>query len=266
MDDHKNKDKEITKEELSELERELRPLVGIQIDALSIPMEALRGFEPSQIGTLVGSLLDACIPMLPQIPQVGISKHEGILGDREGYPDYLHASGKRLELKLLFVDNPELPMKRPKTKREPSARLTQKVTLKNVDPARDAMLLLAYQLRENGRIPPAVSPVIVDMAVFPMLSIVKARDQRMLEAGGQWFGDYETPTIPSKIGREKLKAGRPIDRTTYARKESEGKDLNEDTNFGKLKRIPYKPLQEFLKKHGAIYSKQGTTLDPWTLD
>jgi hypothetical protein len=92
------------------------------------------GFEPSQVGTLVGTLMDACIPLLSKIPtttgvpDVGLSKHVGILGEREGYPDYLHA-----------------------------------------------------------------------------------------------------------------------------RKESEGRHFNEDTNFGKLKRIPYKPLQDFLKKHiGSI--------------
>ncbi len=31
------------------------------------------------------------------------------------------------------------------------------------------------------------------------------------------------------------------------RKENEGKDLNEDTNFGKLKRIPYAPLHQYIK-------------------
>jgi hypothetical protein len=29
-------------------------------------------------------------------------------------------------------------------------------------------------------------------------------------------------------------------------------DYEKDTNFGKLKRIPYPPLQKFLGKHGAI--------------
>jgi hypothetical protein len=29
-------------------------------------------------------------------------------------------------------------------------------------------------------------------------------------------------------------------------------DFEKDTNFGKLKRIPYPPLQEFMRKHGAI--------------
>ncbi len=31
------------------------------------------------------------------------------------------------------------------------------------------------------------------------------------------------------------------------RKENEGKDMNEDTNFGKLKRIPYAPLRQYIK-------------------
>lgn len=35
----------------------------------------------------------------------------------------------------------------------------------------------------------------------------------------------------------------------YGRKESEGKDYNEDTNFGKLRRIPHEPLQRFLERH-----------------
>ena len=46
-----------------------------------------------------------------------LTKNEGILGDREGYPDYINTSGKRLELKLLFVDNPNIEMKKPPTPR-----------------------------------------------------------------------------------------------------------------------------------------------------
>ena len=49
------------------------------------------------------------------------------------------------------------------------------------------------------------------------------------------------------------------------RKESEGKDFNEDTNFGKLKRVPYRPLQLFLKKHGAIYAARGNWPEPWVI-
>ena len=34
-----------------------------------------------------------------------------------------------------------------------------------------------------------------------------------------------------------MDANQAIDYSSYGRKENEGKDLNEDTNFGKLKRI-----------------------------
>lgn len=53
----------------------------------------------------------------------------------------------------------------------------------------------------------------------------------------------------SKIGKAKLAKKQPLDTTTYGQKEGEGKDFNKDTNFGKLKRIPHQPLQEFLAKH-----------------
>ncbi len=84
--------------------------------------------------------MDALIPNLDDLSSIGLQKAEGILGEREGYPDYIHDDGFRIELKLIYVDNPKLAMKRPPTKREPSARLTQKVTIKNVIPAQDAML------------------------------------------------------------------------------------------------------------------------------
>jgi hypothetical protein len=239
----------ITAEELAALKKQLMPLVGTQFTSLSLPTVALEAFEPSQIGTIVGSLMDALIPHLPSIPQVGLLKHEGILGDREGYPDYKHSSGKRLELKLLYVDNPSLKMKKPPTPREPSARLTQKVTLKNVDPANDAMLLIAYRIEPQKEKPDATSPTIIDLDVFSMIELVEARDKRMTDGGGRWFGNYETPAVLSKIGKAKLAKKQPLDTRTYGRKESEGKDFNEDTNFGKLKRIPHQHLQEFLAKY-----------------
>jgi hypothetical protein len=65
---------------------------------------------------------------------------------------------------------------------------------------------------------------------------------------GRWFGNYETPCVISKIGAEKLANGQVLNTTSYGRKESEGKDFNEDTNFGKLKRTPLPALQTFLKK------------------
>jgi hypothetical protein len=242
----------ISEDQLEILREQLLPLVGVQFTILSLPDHALIAFEPSQIGTIVGTLMDACLPHLPEIPRVGLSKHEGILRDREGYPDYKHTSGFRLELKLLYINNSDLAMKRPRTPREPSARLTQKVTIKNVRPDKDAMLLIAYQLRPQAGKPGFISPTIVDLAVLSMIELVEARDRRMAEAAGRWFGNYETPTIPSKIGRRKIQQGQPLDLSAYGRKESEGKDFNEDTNFGKLQRIPHPGLQAFLQRYQDI--------------
>ena len=94
--------KRITQAELCELKEQLKPLIGLRFRSLSLPIVALEAFEPSQIGTIVGALMDAMIPHM-KIDGLGLSKHEGILGDREGYPDYKHESGKRVELKLLYV-------------------------------------------------------------------------------------------------------------------------------------------------------------------
>ncbi len=192
--------------------------------------------------------MDALIPHLGA--KVGLEKHEGLLGEREGYPDYRHSpSGLRVELKLIFVDNPCLKMKKPPTLREPSARLTQKVTVKNVTPKTDAMLLIAYQLQKSSDQQDAVTPKVIDFGVFSMIELVEARDRRLVESSGRWFGNYETPCILSRLGRKKIKQGISLDISTYGRKESEGKDFNEDTNFGKLKRIPHPDLQAFLRKY-----------------
>ena len=192
--------------------------------------------------------MDALIPHLDDIPRVGLVKHEGLIGDREGYPDYKHTSGFRLELKLLYVDNPNLVTKKPPMPREPSARLTQKVTVKNVDPAKDTMLVIAYELAPQPDNSAAVSPTITDLTVLSMVELIEARDERMIKAGGRWFGNYETPTILSKAGRKKRELGQALDTSAYGRKESEGRDFNEDTNFGKLARIPHKKLQSFLTR------------------
>lgn len=238
----------IVREELHQLKECFLPLVGQRFRVLSLPVVALKAFEPSQIGTIVGTLMDAMIPYL-EIKGVGLEKHEGILGDREGYPDYKHVSGKRAELKLLYVDNLDLEMKKPPTLREPSARITQKVTVKNVDPANDTLLLIAYRLEPDPDNLDAAVPKIIDLDVFSMIELVEARDRRMTNGGGRWFGNYETPTILSRIGKQKLRDGLALNTDSYGRKESEGKDFNEDTNFGKLKRIPHAGLQSFLKKH-----------------
>lgn len=238
---------EITPENLSALRTVLQPLVGTQFVSLALPKVAIEAFEPSQIGTIVGSLMDALIPHLNDIPQVGLRKHAGILGEREGYPDYIHHSGIRVELKLLYIDNPSLRMKRPPTKREPSARLTQKVTVKNVVPSTDALLIIGYQLQPHCTIPDAVTPTIVELEVFSVIGIIRARDDRLTRKGGRWFGNYETPCVLSKVGKAKRGRGEAVSSELYGRKESEGKDYNEDTNFGKLARIPYPAMQEFLR-------------------
>lgn len=243
----------ISAEEISRMNLALKPLIGTQFNIFSIPRCALMAFEPSQIGTIIGSLMDACIPYLSSLTDsgefdnVGLTKNQGILGDREGYPDYLHVSGNRLELKLLFVDNPNIELKKPPTPREPSARLTQKVTFKNVIPDKDLLLVISYALMERKDKPDFFSPTIIDFCLFPVFDCILARDERMYAGGGGWFGFFETPTILSKIGQVKQSEGIPLDYSSYGRKEDEHRDFNEDTNFGKLKRIPYPPLQEYIK-------------------
>jgi hypothetical protein len=248
----------ITTGQLTQLREVLQPLLGTQFNSLMLPIVVLEAFEPSQIGTIVGSLMDALIPHLNDIPSVGLEKHEGILGEREGYPDYKHESGLRVELKLIYIDNPDLKMKRPPTRREPSARLTQKVTVKNVVRSTDAMLLVAYQLRQVDDNEDSITPTIVALEVFSMIELVEARDKRLEEAGGRWFGDYETPCIVSHLGKQKIANHIPLDTSSYGRKESEGKDFNEDTNFGKLKRIPSLDLQKFLRKCLRMAKRQNS--------
>jgi hypothetical protein len=265
---------DISEGDLDELRKALAPLLGVQFEVLKLPRLILRGFEPSQIGTIVGALMDACIPQLDKIMRadnellyaLGLEKHEGILKDREGYPDYLHRpSSRRLELKLLYVDPSEDLMKVTETRREPSARLTQKVTVKNVIPDRDALLLLAYQLQPLRGDMDLYCPTVTDIGIFSMIECIRARDSRLLAGGGRWFGDYETPAILSRRGKLRREQGLPLDEDHYGRKEGEGYDFNEDTNFGKLKRIPYRPLQEFLRDNGASYSVTGSYPELWRL-
>mgnify|MGYP000742252789 CR=1 FL=1 len=255
------------------LHSSLSALIGVQIDILRFPRSILANIEPSQVGTIVGGLMDVCIPELRELlpdhknlSEVGLSRAPGILGDREGYPDYLHTSGARVELKLLYVDPIDVEMKKPPTRREPSARITQKVTLRNVEKDRDFLLVVAYQLRPVEGFEDIFSPTIIDVGIFPIIECVKARDHSLRERGGRWFGNYETPVVISRLGKKKLEGGKHLDDSSYGRKEQEGKDFNEDTNFGKLKRIPYKPLQKFLKQHGAVYVDKGTYPQPWKME
>lgn len=240
---HGNHNKEITQEELEELKETLTPLVDMKIDWLSMPDQALLGFEPSQIAVIVNTLIDGILPQIEllattdenrvKLSNIGLSKAPRILGERESYPDYIHISGKRLELKGLFVDNHDLKLKRPPTRREPSARLKENVTMEVIEPKNDVLLIAAVQLKEVDGF---CSPFIVDIAVLSMVECIRARDKRLTDRGGKWINGI--PKVISKKGAKKLKEGLALIDSDYEK----------DTNFGKLKRTPYKPLQDFLKK------------------
>ncbi len=243
----------------------MQPLCGTQVHYLQLPAELALQIEPSQVGTIVGTLTDLLLPRIALEQGIGLTKAAGILGDREGYPDFEHDTGYRLELKGAFRDNPAVEMKKPPTPREPSARLTQKVTVKNVDPERDALLILVYQLETLRGDATLLSPTIVDIGLFPVIECINARDHRMTSGGGRWFGNYETPTILSRAGKKAISGRLPLNEGGYGRKESEGYHFNEDTNFGKLKRIPYRPLQEFLRQAGCQFAATGSYPAPWSM-
>ncbi len=242
----------ISQEEINSLKEEFQCLIGLKIDWLSLPPESIEGFEPSQIAVIVNTLLDAAMPQIKllgsqddeenikKLGQIGLSKAPRLIGERESFPDYIHTSGKRLELKGLFVDNAELNFKRPPTQREPSARLKENVKIEQIQPDKDILLIAAVQLKlVEGK----CYPVIIDIGMFPMYDCIKARDERLINAGGKWFGNLAK--VISNEGRKKIGAGAKIENLAE-------EDFEKDTNFGKLKRIPYKPLQDFMRKHGVI--------------
>lgn len=107
-----------------------------------------------------------------------------------------------------------------------------------IHPENDALLLAAAQLKEDET--GGCSPYIIDIGVFSMVECVRARDASLKKRGGLWFDGV--PKVVKKSSEGKYAAGK---RLTAA-------DFEKDTNFGKLKRIPYQPLQDFMRKHGAI--------------
>jgi hypothetical protein len=239
---------DITLDELRDLECAFRPLIGLKISWLSIPGVALAGFEPSQIAVIVNTLLDAILPQIEHLATdptnavklraIGLSKAPGVIGQRETNRDYVHVSGKRVELKGLFVDNPKLKLKRPPARREPSARLKENVTMDDIHPDNDALLVAAAQLQQDDQ--GHCSPYIIDIGVFSMVECVRARDARLERAGGRWVG--KVPKVVKKASMQRFVTGGPLT----------DRDFEKDTNFGKLKRIPYPPLQEFMRRHGAV--------------
>ena len=54
-------------------------------------------------------------------------------------------------------------------------------------------------------------------------------------------------------------------RPFMAVKRVKGNHFNEDTNFGKMKRIPYRPLQEFLKQAGCQFAPKGIYPTSWSM-
>ncbi len=206
---------DITPLELEALRQIFQPLIGLKVTWLSIPNRALPGFEPSQIAVIVHTLLDAILPQIEHLATdeenairlrgIGLTKSPGTIGHREAYPDYVHASSKRVELKGLFVDNAALPMKRPPTAREPSARLKENVTMDVIHPANDALLLAAAQLQEDES--GACSPYIIDIGVFSMVECVRARDARLAQAFGCWIDGI--PKVVKKTSMAKAAAGLP---------------------------------------------------------
>ena len=233
----------ISQERIDELYKTFSPLINLKIDWLTIPDKALLGFEPSQVAVIVNTLLDGILPQIEllasdnenfeSLREIGLKKSPGTIGERESYPDYVHISGVRVELKGLFVDNPALKLKRPPTPRENSARLKENVTMDVIQPDRDVLLIAAIQLKEeNGH----CSPYIADIGVFPVYECIKARDERLYAAGGMWFG--KVPKVVKGKSLYKMRSGEELLES----------DFEKDTNFGKLKRIPYQPLQEFMRK------------------
>lgn len=239
---------DITELDVAALRKAFAPLIGLRVTWLSIPSGALAGFEPSQIAVIVNTLLDGILPQIQllaidnenaaRLAGVGLSKAPGVIGQRETYPDYVHVSGRRVELKGLFVDNPALALKRPPTDREPSARIKENVTMDIIDPANDALLVAAVQLRTDEE--NYCSPYVIDIGVFSMVACVRARDASLDERGGKWIAGVPKVVKKSSMGKYN------------ARKRLLNSDYEKDTNFGKLKRIPYGPLQDFMRKHGAI--------------
>ena len=64
----------ISNGELAELKKQFEPLTGQCFRSLRLPKVAIQSFEPSQIGTIVGALMDALIPHL-NIEGLGLKKH-----------------------------------------------------------------------------------------------------------------------------------------------------------------------------------------------
>lgn len=238
---------DISSADLDKLRIAFSALIGVKIDWFSVPNAALLGFEPSQLAVIANTIIDAALPQIEllstdptnrrKLGRIGLKKSPSSIGQREAYPDYIHKSGKRVELKGLYVDNPGLLVKRPPTRREPSARLKGNITLSNVQAESDALLIAAVRLEEIAE---RCVPVIIDVGVFSMVECIRARDQSLASRGGIWIDEK-----PMVVRRDRLVK-------QLSGQEMHVSDYELDTNFGKLKRIPFEPLQSFMRLHKAI--------------
>lgn len=216
--------------------------------------------DPGDVGTLFGVAADVGIPVLDEhgdldFGALKIQRNAGTAGQRSGYPD-LDIAGPavseiigfpsvRAELKLVYLDPTDVKMKNPPTMREPSARLAVHKSLVKPD---DLLLVAAYKPAPIVDEPDSFAAQIVDFKLFSARRCVQKRDSALTQRGGRWFGS--TPTVLSRLGQRKVNLGQALDLSSYGKKDADGRDFNEDTNFGKLSRIPYALLLKFLQVQG----------------
>jgi hypothetical protein len=208
----------------------LGSLRGQLITAASLPyLDAW--YEPSQLGSLVGVLMDV---MLPLIPRLGLVRYRRSKNERESYPDFVGSDGLRYELKLVPV-GANSAARRGRTDREPAARIGRNIKRKIVLP-NDRLLAIAYSWHIQpkltvvfaGKRLPAMCPRIDDVLILPMLPLVEARDHDLIERGGRWGAEY--PEVPTRKNPARFKT---------------------DTNFGKLTRLPILDVSKWLERVGA---------------
>lgn len=75
-----------TEDALKSLTEALHPLCGVQVKYLQLPTDLALQIEPSQVGTIVGTLTDLLLPRIALEQGIGLTKVAGILGDREDIP------------------------------------------------------------------------------------------------------------------------------------------------------------------------------------
>ena len=66
------------------------------------------------------------------------------------------------------------------------------------------LLVISYALKERTDNPNLFSPTIINLDIFPVYDCILARDRRMYNSHGGWFGYFETPTILSNQGKQKM--------------------------------------------------------------